>query len=208
MPRGTLITLADDLAGRGYVVAAADHAYESVGTAFSGGRLLTCLACDGVSTDEERRQVAAGRARDLSFVIDRLTTGRTPARTSQGMRSLPFADMLDARRIGVAGHSIGGAAAAAVMSSDRRVRAGVNLDGNFFAPLAGAGLTGRPFMMMGASATHNPGSPGSAWQDAWTRMDGWKRWLTVAPRRIFSNHRWRPPRVSAANARVRGRGRC
>ncbi|MFE1026631.1 alpha/beta hydrolase family protein [Streptomyces sp. NPDC058818] len=186
MPRSTLTTLANDLASRGYVVAAVDHAHESVGTSFPGGRVLTCLACERVTTDEEQAQVAMNRAHDLSFVIDRLTTLRAPSGTLHGQRSLPYARMVDARRIGVAGHSIGGAAAAAVMLRDERVRAGVNLDGNFFVPFAGAGLDGRPFMMMGASATHGPGSPGSDWRDAWARLDGWKRWLTVAGAEHFT----------------------
>ncbi|RSN54990.1 alpha/beta hydrolase [Streptomyces sp. WAC 04229] len=186
MPRGTLTTLAVDLASRGYVVASVDHAYESVGTSFPGGRVLTCLACERVATDEEKAQVAEDRARDLSFVIDQLSALRAPSGTLQGRRSLPYARMVDMRRIGAAGHSIGGAAAAAVMVRDERVRAGVNLDGDFFAPFAEAGLHGRPFMMMGASATHSPGSPGSDWRDAWTRLDGWKRWLTVAGAEHFA----------------------
>ncbi|GGR03297.1 lipase [Streptomyces pilosus] len=186
MPRSTLTALANDLASRGYVVAAVDHAHESVGTSFPGGRVLTCLACQRVATDEERAQVAMDRARDLSFVIDRLTTLRAPSVTLQGGRSLPYARMVDARRIGVAGHSIGGAAAAAVMMRDERVKAGMNLDGNFFVPSAGAGLHGRPFMMMGALATHSPGDPGSDWRHVWTRLDGWKRWLTVAGAEHFT----------------------
>ncbi|MEW1685471.1 alpha/beta hydrolase [Streptomyces sp. NPDC093594] len=186
MPRSTLTTLANDLASRGYVVAAVDHAYESVGTAFPGGRLLTCRACERVVTDEDRARVAVGRAQDLSFVIDRLTTPREPSGAADGRRSLPFSRMIDPRRIGVAGHSIGGAAAAEVMRRDARVRAGVNLDGNFFTPLAGAGLKGRPFMMMGTSAAHGPAAAGSDWRGAWTRMDGWKRWLTVTGAEHFT----------------------
>ncbi|WP_395577037.1 alpha/beta hydrolase family protein [Streptomyces sp. BK79] len=186
MPRSTLTTLANDLASRGYVVAAVDHAYESVGTAFPGGRVLTCLACERVDTDQERARVAVGRAHDLSFVIDRLTALRASSGTIHGHSGFPFARMIDSRRIGVAGHSIGGAAAAAVMRRDPRVRAGVNLDGNFFTPLAGAGMEGRPFMMMGTSAAHGPTAPDSDWQGAWTRLDGWKRWLTVAGAEHFS----------------------
>ncbi|CAM5606339.1 Alpha/beta hydrolase OS=Streptomyces alboniger OX=132473 GN=CP975_01355 PE=4 SV=1 [Streptomyces alboniger] len=179
MPRSTLTVLADNLASRGYVGAAVDHAYESVGTSFPGGRVFTCRACEQVTTDEDRAQVASGRARDLSFVIDQLTTPRAPTDTFHGLGGFPYARMVDTRRIGVGGHSIGGAAAAALMAHDDRVRAGVNLDGNFFVPSAGAGLKGRPFMMMGALATHSPTSPDSDWRDAWARMDGWKRWLTV-----------------------------
>lgn len=186
MPRSTLTTLADDLASRGYVVAAVDHAYESVGTAFPGGRVLTCLACERVATDQERARVAVGRAHDLSFVIDRLTTLRASSGTIHRHSGTPFAQLIDPRRIGVAGHSIGGAAAAAVMQRDPRVRAGVNLDGNFFTPLAGAGMEGQPFMMMGTSATHGPAAPDSDWQGAWTRLDGWKRWLTVAGAEHFT----------------------
>ncbi|WNO70213.1 alpha/beta hydrolase [Streptomyces sp. AM8-1-1] len=187
MPRSTLTTLANDLASRGYVVAAVDHAHESVGTAFPGGRVLTCRACEQVTTDEQRAQVAAGRARDLSFVIDRLTTLKAPSSgTSQQGRSLPYAFMVDHRRIGVAGHSIGGAAAAAVMMRDPRVRAGLNLDGNFFDPLDEAGFGGRPFIMMGAASSHSPASPGSDWREAWERMHGWKRWLTVSGAEHFT----------------------
>ncbi|MFE9844157.1 hypothetical protein [Streptomyces goshikiensis] len=44
MPRSTLTTLAEELASRGRVVAAVDHAYESDGTLFPGGRTLSCKA--------------------------------------------------------------------------------------------------------------------------------------------------------------------
>lgn len=60
------------------------------------------------------------------------------------------------------------------------MRAGLNPDGNFFVPSAGADLGGRPFMMMGASAAHSPGSAGRDWPHTWNRLDGWERWLTVA----------------------------
>lgn len=77
-PRATLTSLAGELASRGYVVASVDHAYESTGTAFPGGRMLTCVACDvaeAAPDDEGEREVlrtvSTGRAADLSFVLDR-----------------------------------------------------------------------------------------------------------------------------------------
>ncbi|NUT10612.1 MAG: alpha/beta hydrolase, partial [Nonomuraea sp.] len=126
--RATLTTLAEELASKGYVVALVDHAYESFGTTFPGGRTLTCVACEAVenapSEEAEKKlmaKAALNRAADLSFVIDRLTH---PARSAPAWKRW---QMIDARRIGAAGHSLGGNAAASVMATDRRVRAGVNL---------------------------------------------------------------------------------
>ncbi|MEU6476681.1 alpha/beta hydrolase [Streptomyces sp. NPDC047017] len=177
MPRTTLTSLADDLASRGYVVASVDHAYESVGTVFSGGRMLECVACERVDTREEQAALVRGRAEDMSFVIDELTDGR---------RVGALARMIDPDRIGMGGHSIGGATAAVVMAEDRRVRAGVDLDGDFFVDPAATGLGGRPFMMLGAAATHSPGSPTTDWPAAWRAMTGAKRWLTVSGAEHFS----------------------
>ncbi|WP_267242744.1 alpha/beta hydrolase family protein [Streptomyces sp. PR69] len=172
-PRYTLTGLAEDLASRGFVVAAVDHAYESAGTAFPGGRMLTCVACEKVRTGEDRDVLVRGRGDDVSFVLDRLTGPRPAWR---------HATMIDPRRIGMAGHSIGGASAAATMAGDRRVRAGINMDGSFGSSAVPAdGLDGRPFLMLGThDGTHLPGGADTSWDEAWDRLDGWKRWLTVA----------------------------
>lgn len=177
MPRTTLTALAVDVAARGYVVAAVDHAYESVGTEFPGGRVPPCVACDRVGVDVDEATVVRGRAADLSFVIDELT-----GRRSTGA----LARLIDPGRIGVAGHSIGGAAALATMAADRRVRAGVNLDGGFFVPDAGHRIGGRPFMMVGAEAVHGPGNTAGDWAATYDRLHGWKRWLTVSGAGHFS----------------------
>ncbi|MCY0949606.1 alpha/beta hydrolase family protein [Streptomyces sp. H27-S2] len=169
VPRATLTSLAEDLASRGYVVAAVDHAYESVGTAFPGGRVLECLACETTGGDAGYRAVTDNRARDVSFLLDRLT-GRSPAWRHAGL--------IDPGRIAMAGHSIGGASAAATMAVDPRVRAGVDMDGSLMTPVPGAGLGGRPFLLLGAADTV-PGGDAS-WDRDWPRLDGWKRWITFA----------------------------
>ncbi|MEB8338539.1 alpha/beta hydrolase family protein [Streptomyces endophyticus] len=177
MPRTTLTSIADDLASRGYVVALVDHAYESVGTAFPGGRILTCVACERGDTPEGRAAIVGGRVKDMSFVISELTDSRQAGALSH---------VIDSSRIGIGGHSIGGATAAATMAADRRVRAGVDLDGDFFVHPAAAGLGGRPFMMLGAESTHSPGNRTTDWPDAWKHLNGWKRWLTVSGAEHFS----------------------
>ncbi|PWK70946.1 platelet-activating factor acetylhydrolase isoform II [Streptomyces sp. CG 926] len=167
--RATLTALAEDLASRGYVVAAVDHAYESVGTAFPGGRVLRCLACEKVQGEEGYRTVSDTRSRDVSFLLDRLT-GRSPAWRHAGL--------IDKSRIAMAGHSIGGASTAAAMAADHRIRAGINMDGGFSTPVPAAGLDGRPFMLLGAQQ-RGPGGNAS-WDRDWPLLDGWKRWITFA----------------------------
>ncbi|MER5550323.1 alpha/beta hydrolase [Streptomyces sp. NPDC002793] len=175
-PRATLTSLAEDLASRGYVVASVDHAYESMGTAFPGGRIPPCAACDAVEAapdeDAERKvlkSVSTGRAADLSFVLDRLTGPRP---------SWEHARMIDRRQVAAVGHSIGGSGAASVMLADPRVDAGINMDGTFFERIPESGLGERPFMMLGTT-THSPGGEDDSWDEGWKRLDGWKRWLGV-----------------------------
>ncbi|MFI9786410.1 alpha/beta hydrolase family protein [Kitasatospora sp. NPDC051984] len=168
-PRALFSSVAEDLASRGYVVALIDHTYESTGVTFPDGRTLPCAICDQ-PPEGGLPAIAESRAKDASFVIDRLTSDSSPWER---------AHLIDHRRIGMAGHSIGGDAAAVTMANDRRVRAGVNMDGTFFAPVPAGGLDGRPFLLFAAGVHDAPGTDPS-WDEAWSRLDGWKRWLTVA----------------------------
>ncbi|WP_328967329.1 alpha/beta hydrolase family protein [Streptomyces sp. NBC_00239] len=169
VPRATLTALAEELASRGYVVAAVDHAYEASAATFPGGRMLPCLACEKTEQTGDYRPVSDGRAKDVSFLLDRLT-GHRPA--------WRHAELIDRRRIAMAGHSIGGASAAATMAVDRRVRAGVDMDGSLMTPVPATGLGGRPFLLLGAANT-KPGDDVS-WDRDWPLLDGWKRWITFA----------------------------
>lgn len=158
VPRHTLTALAEDLASRGYVVAAVDHAYESVAAEFPGG-VLPCAACDLVG-EIGREPIALNRGEDLSFVLDVLRHNQ----------------LVDERRVAVVGHSMGGDAAATAMRADRRVDAGVNLDG----PMEPADPLDRPFLLVGNHDQHQPGGTyDPSWDAVWPVMSGWKRWLTV-----------------------------
>ncbi|WP_433244720.1 alpha/beta hydrolase family protein [Streptosporangium sp. CA-135522] len=172
LPRASLTFLAEDLASRGYVVALVDHTYESSGTAFPDGSMLTCAPlCDKPRPPEGGvKTIALSRTRDISFVIDQLTD-RHPA--------WKHSRLIATKRIGMAGHSLGGNASAATMAADKRVRAGANLDGTFFAPVPTTGLDGRPFLMLGTESDHIPGKD-HTWDRDWANRGGWKRWLTVA----------------------------
>ena len=61
-----------------------------------------------------------------------------------------FRGRLDLHAVGMFGFSLGGATAAAAMLVDPRLRAGVDLDGSIYGPVARLGLA-RPFLLMLAS---------------------------------------------------------
>jgi dienelactone hydrolase len=184
-PRSTLTALAEDLASHGYVVAGIDHTYESYATAFPDGRVTTCLAREAPRRDRQEK-VVAGRAADVCFVLGELT-GAHPA--------WPGAGLIDPSRMGMAGHSIGGAAAIAAMLADPRIRAGIDMDGSTAALIPDRGLS-RPFLFLGKQSNYTPGNAGdvtpgtrdwkllragvTTWERDWELLTGWKRWLVVA----------------------------
>ncbi|MFD8012650.1 alpha/beta hydrolase family protein [Streptomyces sp. NPDC058955] len=171
MARYTLTSLAEDLASRGYVVASLDHAYESSGTSVPDGRTLTCVACTVMQESgwSKGRLVTGTRADDTRFVLDRLT-GARPA--------WKYAASIDASRIGMAGHSVGGASALPAMAADRRIDAGVNMDGTFWDTLPTDGLGDRPFLLLGADQYHRPNGGDASWDSTWKGLSGDRYWLT------------------------------
>ena len=166
-PRSLLSSLAEDLASHGYVVAAIDHTYETYAVTFPDGRIATCVTCDLDGDDAFFTKLHQGRAADVSFVLDQLT-GPTP--------KWPGSALIDATRIGMSGHSAGGASAIVAMLKDARIDAGVDMDGATYIPAKGLS---RPFMFLGRS-DHTPGGQETSWDRDWNLMTGWKRWLVVA----------------------------
>ena len=164
-PRATLTGMAEELASQGYAVAAVGHTYEAPIT-FPDGRTTECLTCAHEDLDTDK--LVLNRADDLSFVLDELTGDDA---------EWEDAGIIDAERVVVGGHSIGGAGSYRAMVADERFDAGFNLDGTFFA-LSHRELD-RPFMMVGRGDDH--GSPGQddTWDCVWEQLDGWKRWISV-----------------------------
>ncbi|MFE6748843.1 alpha/beta hydrolase family protein [Kitasatospora purpeofusca] len=181
LSRTTLTALGEELAARGYAVAAVDHTYETL-VEFPGGRIEPCLACGREGTDPDFGASASrARAADLRFVLDRLTApgGRGPVR---GLT-------VDPGRIAAAGHSLGGAAALEAMAEDRRIRAAANLDGSVWIPPTG--LRSRPVLLFSAQLGGSPGATGN-WEDTWKRLTGPRYWvdLPTAGHLSFSDEHW------------------
>ncbi|GAA1972340.1 alpha/beta hydrolase [Catenulispora subtropica] len=169
-PRATLTALATDLASRGFVVALVGHPGEDSGEQLADGSISPCVTCGGGPGKPTPEQITANRGVDVKFLIDQLLGGRV----------WKLSHLIDRHAIGMAGHSIGGAAAPAAMEDDPRISAGVNMDGTFYPVVPSGALGGRAFMMLGRDEDHTAGGSDSSWSDTWADLDGYKRWFAVA----------------------------
>ncbi|MBB5857997.1 alpha/beta hydrolase family protein [Amycolatopsis umgeniensis] len=200
-PRETYSAIVDDLASRGYVVVSLSHTYESAAVEFPGGRLETALP-QGEGPEFMKKALDA-RVADSRFVLDQLakiTRGENPdAEKRQLPRGLGWS--LDLSKVGAYGHSYGGFTAGETMVHDRRIDAGINLDGAmataFGYPPGSPYVPGevtkrgldRPFMLMGAEGVGQDGKPlqhthrtpefDRSWADFWANQRGWKRDLLL-----------------------------
>lgn len=189
VPRGLGSIMVTELASRGYVVVTVDHTYEVAGVEFPGGR----LEVQTLPTGSYAKLARDARIADIRFVLDslqQLANGNNPDAAGRRLPS-GLGNILDLQRIGAYGHSAGGITAADVMHVDRRVKAGIDLDGTLGygytdadpAPVVRHGLD-RPFLLMGAGSTAIGGGPQThltekSWGRFWDTSTGWKRDLNV-----------------------------
>jgi len=150
-------TLAEDLASHGYVVVGIDAPYRSRIVVFPDGRVIMRAPqnnADLVGGAEDERltaRLAQAWSADLSFALDQL--GRLNASDPTGR----FVGRLDLRRVGVFGHSLGGATALQFCHDDRRCKAGVDVDGLPLGNVIADGIT-QPFMFLLGDHSGEPDS--------------------------------------------------
>lgn len=197
-----------ELASRGYVVVTVDPTYEAHAVEFPDGRVIEASSEIGKIEPVAERNKAALEVRvaDVRFVLDRLEALARGDNPDAGRRRLPggLGAALDMARVGMFGHSLGGMTTAEAMRLDRRIRAGVNLDGplgydwadpDLLLPVAHSGLD-RPFLLMGAwldtkserlphTHEHSP-----SWRALWQNSTGWKRdlWTRAAEHNSFTDY--------------------
>ena len=133
--------LVQDLASHGYVVAAIDHPHDASIVSFPDGHTVS-IGKVGESPNAISNALTV-RIADTRYVLDTLT------RLNRGSRTGAFSGMFDLDHVGMFGHSLGGATAAATMLIDRRIDAGLDMDGLLFGKVAVTGLE-KPFMLFAA----------------------------------------------------------
>ncbi|GAB3980321.1 lipase [Plantactinospora veratri] len=197
VPRANGTMLVTELASRGYVVVTVDHTYETPELEFPGGRVEVQQLPDVDPTELNHRMLET-RVRDTRFVLDQLALLARGGNPDAEGRRLPLGvgAGLDMSRVGMFGHSAGGFTAAETMLLDRRLDAGVDMDGSLaysfsagdFGDVVHQGLD-RPFLLMGAG--QSSGAPHTHqhardWAGFWAKSTGWKLDLHVAEGEHFT----------------------
>lgn len=142
-------SLAEDLASHGFVVVGFDAPWRTGRVVFPDGRVMdrteannpeTCVVPDGAQMDRCASRVIAAWTGDIAFALEQL--GRLNADSSG-----TFTGRLDLNRLGVVGHSFGGATAAQFCHDDPRCKAGIDIDGAPHGTVVQDGIR-QPFMFL------------------------------------------------------------
>ncbi|WP_026671788.1 alpha/beta hydrolase family protein [Alkalihalobacterium bogoriense] len=137
-------SIIEELASQGYIVFGIEHPYHSeIPTVFPGGR----VAKGDMSLPEENELIDEEIiiwVEDALFAIEKIT--EINENDPHGL----LTGSLDLSRMGMFGHSFGGATTAQVMNLEPKIIAGANMDGFFFGPLIEEGLA-HPLMLLAGS---------------------------------------------------------
>ena len=140
-------TLAEDLSSHGYVVVGFDAPYRSFVVVFPDGRVIARAPQNnadpfsGPAQEQLANKLARAWSADMGFAVDQLE--RLNASDPSGR----FLGRLDMQRVGVFGHSLGGATALQFCHDDSRRKAGIDVDGASLCSVVADGVT-QPFMFL------------------------------------------------------------
>jgi dienelactone hydrolase len=156
--RNSSTALTEELVSHGFVVVTVDHPFDGAAVEFPGDAIVKAKPLALPDTTKAFtydawyaivQPLLAVRVADIRFVIDELAA--LDARRNPDAERYPLpphlAGALDLHRIGMFGQSLGGATVAEVMRTDKRIHAGISLDG----PIPGAPGTARieqPIMLI------------------------------------------------------------
>lgn len=163
----------EELASHGYIVASIDHTYHAFYTSFPDGRMVPISTTffnevqkvqTGRLTVKENFDITHAwlklRTADIELVMDSLKSGEL------GTEGALLNSHMDLTKIGLFGHSLGGAAAAQVCRERYDVGAVIDIDGTMIGDITGVGsdntetITGesftKPLMLMYGALYHDP----------------------------------------------------
>jgi len=142
--RAVYTSLVNDLASRGFLVASIDHTGDAFAVQFPDGDLVDGAYGSPLSSkpidEPELVKLVNMRTRDVRFATTWLLKQNRKKRSWLKKR-------IDPKRVGIFGHSLGGATAARVALVDRRFRASADLDGSLFGAWPLTAKSKKPFLL-------------------------------------------------------------
>ncbi|MEQ8924257.1 MAG: hypothetical protein RLO81_00505 [Fulvivirga sp.] len=114
-----------ELASHGYVVVSIEHPFAASGTVFSDGQLGATIPFGKMKDEEFAHSLVKTWSDDQLYVLNYIETLNQDNKTR-------FFNRLNLDKVGVFGHSLGGATSAASLTRDNRLKVGINMDGFYF----------------------------------------------------------------------------
>jgi hypothetical protein len=146
-PTTDYTSLAEDLASHGYVVVGFDAPYRSWVVVLPDGKVIARTPQNnldlvgGPQADQLANKLVQAWTADSGFALDQIERLNTSDPSGR------FQGRLDMQRVGMFGHSLGGATALQFCHDDSRCKAGIDVDGAPLGSVVGEGVT-QPFMFI------------------------------------------------------------
>jgi dienelactone hydrolase len=184
--------LAEDLASHGYIVVSFDAPYRTVVTAFPDGRVAIRTAGgdfdtapSSPNTERLATQLMSSWIADTKFVLTQLQELNSHDPTGR------FNGKFGLQKLGIAGHSLGGATAAQFCHDDPQCKAGIDIDGMPFGSVIQHGLQ-QPFFFLMSDHSREQSGPESQTverniQSIYDKVPVGERWgMTIAGANHFT----------------------
>ncbi len=183
-------TLAEDLASHGYFVVGFDAPYRTTIMVLPDNRVVTRPPAndpENLPADQADRlinRLFPMWTSDTKFVVsqlEKLNAAEPPGK---------FTDRLDMQRLGMLGHSFGGATALQFCHDDARCKAGIDIDGAPYGSVVQEGLK-QPFMFMLSDHSRDLADPasgqiGAHFQSIYDRLPNGRVFITIRGANHFS----------------------
>ncbi|MCM3039640.1 dienelactone hydrolase family protein [Paenibacillus motobuensis] len=160
----------EQLVSHGYIVAGINHTYDSMASIFPDGRVALFDSVKNPESEieplEKMDKTNEVWVNDARFVLDQLEELATDDPDQR------FKGRMDMSRVGMFGHSFGGATTVQILLSDPRVLAGINMDGSLYGErrIPAAGIN-KPFLMISADEEDELAGSSAASDDQQDNLD-------------------------------------
>src|ERR1700676_1790056 len=183
-------TLAEDLASHGYIVVGFDAPYRTGIFVFPDKHVVARPSAndpEDLSPDQAERlinRLLPMWTSDTKFVVSQLE------QLNSADSSGTFTGRLDMQRLGMFGHSFGGATSLQFCHDDSRCKAGIDIDGAPYGSVVQEGLK-QPFMFILSEHSREPADPPSQqihanFQSIYDRLPNRRLFITIRGANHFS----------------------